>query len=422
MQNMNRRDFVAQSAAGFALAGLSSTVAPPLTLGEEKSNAGLVKAIQREVIFKGRETGKSWFHPRPCKVPGSGAATGSGEILMTLQTIGGSDYFGPVHWTSTRDLGHTWTEPAPIPALGRLPLAGGVEEGVCDVVPEFHAKTGTVLAIGHTVNYKGGRFYTDQPPRWPIYVVRSRDGEWGERKKLVWDDPRNSQIYSCGCSQRVTLDSGELLIPLTYGAKERKDRQVTSVRATFDGRELKIVEVGSELTNPVGRGLLEPSLVHWKGRFFLTIRAEDNHGYAATSADGLKWSEKSPWTWDNGEPLTMSTTQQHWLPHSSGLFLVYTRKDDQNTGVMRWRAPLFMAQVDPDSLRLVRDTERVALPLLGDGVKDGKKVPYGGNFHTVIASGDESWITDCETFPSNGYRGNTLLARVRWSKPNELAI
>jgi hypothetical protein len=38
--------------------------------------------------------------------------------------------------------------------------------------------------------------------------------------------------------------------------------------------------------------------------------------------------------------------------------------------VFRWRAPLWLAQVDVATLRLVRATERVVLPLVGDGVRD----------------------------------------------------
>ena len=77
---------------------------------------------------------------------------------------------------------------------------------------------------------------------------------------------------------------------------------------------------------------------------------------------------------------TMSTTQQHWLTHSEALFLVYTRKDPTNANVTRWRAPLWVAQVDPKTLRLIRATERVVLPLVGDGVNNADHVPMMGNF------------------------------------------
>ena len=95
---------------------------------------------------------------------------------------------------------------------------------------------------------------------------------------------------------------------------------------------------GNRLHLAAGRDLLEPSLATLAGRYYMAIRAEDNHGYVTSSADGLKWHEMQPWRWDDGEPVTMSTTQQRWLPHSNRLLPVYTRKAPENTSLMRWRA------------------------------------------------------------------------------------
>jgi hypothetical protein len=175
--------------------------------------------------------------------------------------------------------------------------------------------------------------------------------------------------------------------------------------------------VGSELVNTSGRGLLEPSLASLDGRFYLTIRAEDGRGYVSASDDGLRWEPQRAWCWDDGEPLVMSTTQQHWLPHAGRLCLVYTRKAEENVNVMRWRAPLFMAEVDRATLRLIRASERVVLPLIGDGINDPTHVARMGNFHTVSATPDESWVTEGEILPADGWRGDTLLARIRWSRP-----
>jgi hypothetical protein len=88
---------------------------------------------------------------------------------------------------------------------------------------------------------------------------------------------------------------------------------------------------------------------------------------------------------------------------------------------MRWRAPLYIAQVDRGNLRLIRATERVVLPLIGDGIGDPKHVAGMGNFHTIAAAPGESWVTVGEKFPGNGWRGDTLLARIRWGRPNRLA-
>ena len=129
----------------------------------------------------------------------------------------------------------------------------------------------------------------------------------------------------------------------------------------------------------------------------------------------------SSWKWNDGEPLMMSTTQQHWLTHSDGLYLAYTRKAEENVNVMRWRAPLYMAQVDPTTLRLVRSTERVVFPLIGDGINDPTNVAHYGNFHVTNISQQETWITCGEVIPAN-FRGDLLIARLKWRLPNRLPI
>ncbi len=373
----------------------------------------MVKGIERSILWNGRAGGTTWFHPRACMIPGKGTPT----AFMTLQSITGSDVFGHVHWSVSTDLGKRWSDPVKVAALGRHPARNGLQEGVCDVVPEYHPPTKTVLAMGHNVYYnKRGTLARPQLERYPVYVVRTPDGAFSAARKLEWDDPRATAIYSCGCAQRITLDDGDVLVPLTFGAKGVGPRSVTSVRCTFDGKTLTIKQVGNELAGSVKRGLLEPSLARLDGRYYMTIRAEDGRGYVTSSADGLHWNAKRPWCWDDGEPLTMSTTQQRWLPHRKALFLVYTRKAKENVNVFRWRAPLYLARVDTEKFCLVRSTERVVLPLIGDGVNNAKHVARMGNFHTVAATPQESWVTVGECLPNDGWRGDLLLARVRWTE------
>ncbi|MCX6902002.1 MAG: exo-alpha-sialidase, partial [Verrucomicrobia bacterium] len=357
----SRRSFLHRTAG--AAAGLTLLHDASHLVSAEASDS-LIASIEKVVLRHGRDgSGPAWFHPRACMVPGPSGPT----AFMTLQTISGSDYFGPVHWMTSNNLGKLWTEPQPVPPLGRVKQSNGVEEGVCDVVPEWHPRTSTVLALGHNVFYSGPKFSADQPPRWPVYAVW-REGQWGPRRKLEWDDPRGACIYSNNCGQRVVLPNGDILLAFSYATARTKPRSVSGVICSLDGETLAVKQVGPTISHNQGRGLLEPSLVRFGGRFLLTLRAEDNRGYVCASNDGLDWTPKQPWTWDNGEPLVMSTTQQHWLVHSEAVFLVYTRKDPSNVNVPRWRAPLWMAQVDPQTLRLLRATERIVLPLVGDGV------------------------------------------------------
>ncbi len=387
---------------------------------EEKYAHDLIESISEQTLRKGA-AGHTWFHPRPCMLPWEKQPT----AFMTMQPIMGSDHFGHVHWSESNDLAKTWSEPKPIPSMGHQQIADDTIEAVCDVVPEPHPRTKTVLALGHNVFYRtdGGtsskRFFREQPPRRPVYCVRNANGKWSPRKTLLWDDPRGAAIYTNNCGQRVTLPGGDILLAFTFGDGRRTDRAVVGVRCSFDGQTLKVLEVGPELRNAVGRGLLEPSMTQHGGKFFLTIRAEDNRGYVASSDDGLHWSDKQPWMWEDGEPLNLSTTQQHWLSHSAGLYLAYTRKAAHNINVIRWRAPIYVAAVNLKTMRLVRDSERVALPLVGDGVNKPNQVPLMGNFQTLAATPQESWITVGQWRPRGGITGDVLLSRIRWRRPNE---
>ena len=110
------------------------------------AEAPLIQSIEKVVLPAPAVKGGTWFHPRACMA--------GKTAFMTLQTIKGSDYFGPVHWTTSEDLGKTWSEFQPAPPLGWVPSAEDGNEGVCDVTPEFHPATGSVLAFGHNVFYK----------------------------------------------------------------------------------------------------------------------------------------------------------------------------------------------------------------------------------------------------------------------------
>jgi hypothetical protein len=411
-----RRAFLRATAgmtASWALAGIAAG-----TGVEQKPKPGkMVKEIKRSVLWNGRAGGTTWFHPRACSVPTKGTPL----VFMTLQSITGSDMFGHVHWSASKDLGKTWTDPQRIAALGRHPARNDLTEGVCDVVPEYHARTNTILAMGHNVYYDAsGKLARPQLERYPMYVVRTADGRFSSATRLQWDDPRGSAIYTCGCAQRITLANGDLLIPLSFGPQGKTARSVGSVLCSFNGRTVTIQQCSNELTHNVKRGLLEPTLAQFQGKIYMTIRAEDERGYVTSSADGLNWDTQQPWCWDNGEPLTLSTTQQRWLPHSDALYLVYTRRAEENTNVFRWRAPLYMAQVDTTRLCLIRSTEQVVLALIGDGVNAAQHVARMGNFHTMAVTPQESWVTVGECLPHDGWRGDVLMACIRWSCPNTL--
>ena len=195
----------------------------------------------------------------------------------------------------------------------------------------------------------------------------------------------------------------------------------TVIRASYDGETLRYLEHGDELSVPEPRGLYEASLTEYQGRFFLTLR-NDVRAYVATGTDGLRFSKPVPWVFDDGLELGVNNTQQHWVTPSGGLFLTYTRRGADNDEIVRHRAPIFMAQVDPVRLCVIRSTERVLVPKLGAQL---------GNFGTVNVTPDESWVVtsecmlgnaanpmDLEITEKRGGNNRLYIARIRWDALN----
>jgi len=189
---------------------------------------------------------------------------------------------------------------------------------------------------------------------------------------------------NAGNTQRVDLPDGDILLPVRY-QRHPESYNYTSVvvRCGFDGETLTYKKHGSELNIPQDRGLYEPSLTEFGGRFFLTLRA-DHSAFVTSGTDGIHFDPIQEWKFDDGEPLGNYNTQQHWVTVGGGLFLIYTRKGADNDHVFRHRAPLFIGQVNPKTLRVMRATERVVLP---------ENHATLGNSGVCRISDKESWIT-----------------------------
>jgi hypothetical protein len=356
---------------------------------------------------------------------------------MTCQKITGSDVFHRVHYSLSTDNGKSWSEPAPISSFGHKDLGNNLVEGVCDVVPEYHQKTDTVLAIAHNVFYNkmerkvnGNSLYLTKPnsDRHPVYSIRNSDGSWSKRKTLDFKIADKSGMYTAGSAQRVTLENGDIIIPisLTSDQKATKNaRMICSCLCSYDGEELKIKEHGNTLRFDCGRGLLEPSIIKYNGMYYMTIRTEDNRAYLSFSEDGLQWQGLYPWNWDNGEQLITSTTQQHWLEINNELWLVYTRKSKDNEHIMRWRAPLYMAKVSFNNKSgmpfdknknipcLIRNSEKTIIPIRASE-NDTTNAARMGNFDVRSLNENEALLTVGECLIEAGvFIGDTIIAKIK---------
>lgn len=359
-----------------------------------------------------------WVHARAGAIPaGCPANPGANPlVVMTMQKLllTGSDVFYALHSLSTADLAQTWTAPRLQPVFERQTMGDDIEMTVCDFWPTWHAASGKLLGTGHTVWYQNNRVMTVRERHTAYAVYDPAAQSWLPWKKLQMPDEPRFANAGAGCTQRVDLPNGDILLPVYFKRPEDKLSSATVVRCRFDGETLDYVEHGDELSVDVPRGFGEPSLARFGGRYFLTLR-NDEKGYVTSGLDGLRFDRPQPWTFDDGTELGNYNTQQHWIVHSDGLFLVYTRRGANNDHVFRHRAPLFIAQVDPERLCVLRATERVLVPERGARL---------GNFGVTSVSPEETWVTAAEWMQPQGVEkhgsdNRVWVAKIQWAKPNQ---
>lgn len=346
--------------------------------------------IELTTATRGFDGTQCWVHARAGAIPGVGESPPL--VVMTLQklALSGSDVFYALNEMRTDDLGKTWTNPQRHDSFARRPFQfdgkDDLEITVCDFWPKWHAASGKLLGTGHTVVYEDNRVMKTRPrgTAWAIYDPSSRS--WSPWKELEMPDDPKFENAGAGCVQRVDLENGDILLPVYFKALSAPRYSVTVVRCSFDGENLKYIEHGNEMSVDVKRGLYEPSLAQWSGKFFLTLR-NDDHGYVAVSEDGLTYSEPKQWTFDDGSDLGNYNTQQHWVVHEDALFLVYTRRGADNDHVFRHRGPLFIARIDPEKLHVIRESEQILVPEYGARL---------GNFGVTEVSPEETWVTVTE--------------------------
>lgn len=357
-----------------------------------------------------------WFHPRAVSIPGKGA-DGNPAVLITLQKhLQVSDFYSGLYELRSNDLGKTWTGPVEIPELAWREGPKDSILAVCDVTPGYHPASGKVLAIGAQLYYlpDGSLLEGIERSDQTAYALFDpQSGKWSGWNVLKMPGDPKFNFSRNACAQWLVEADGSLLLPLYFGANAQEDFSVTVARCSFDGATLAYVAHGTEMKVSGGRGLCEPSLVRFKDRYYLTLR-NDARGYVTSGTDGIHFDPIIPWEFDDGAELGSYNTQQHWLVHTDGLFLVYTRKGANNDHVFRHRAPLFIARVNPATLKVMRATERMLIPERGATL---------GNFGAAPVTENESWVTVNEgiwddSIRARGAKGALYVARVKWATPN----
>lgn len=356
-----------------------------------------------------------------CYTHARGGIFPDGFAVITTQPLrlSGCDIFYGMEMLTSADAGRTWSPIVKSATLTRRKLADGSEQTLSDATPMYHRATGKMLLVGHEVLYIDDEIMPPPRPRhtlWSVFDRAKRD--WAPFRQI--DMPDNEKFFACGCGcgQYTELANGDLLIPVYFNSrKEGMDPQgrcshVMVMRCTFDGTEIHLVEYGNSITVAEPRGLGEPSIVPFAGKYFLALR-NDVRGYVAASDDGLTIGDPVPLMFDDGKEVGNYNTQQHWLTCGGKLYMVYTRRGANNDHVFRHRAPLFIAEFDPGSMRLRRDTEAIAVPERGARL---------GNFGCVQVSENEAWVVASEWMQTNPPNPRDWRVCMKYGSDNSIFI
>ena len=374
--------------------------------------------VELQTIFKHDDGKFLWFHPRVAAIPGVGQEH-TPAVIMTLQKhLRVDDHFSGLHVMRTDDLGRVWSEPELKSELDWV-REGNIDVAVVDVTPGWHSRHSKLIAVGAQVRYNQmGQQLEDIPLayRTAYTVFDPKTRCWTEWRRLEIPKDKNFSFALSACAQWLVEPDGSVLLPFYHGKNARTPWSATVVRCQLDGDCLQYQQHGTMLPLSTGRGFAEPSMTRFQDRYFLTIRS-NSKAYVTVSDDGLNYQRPRPWTFDDGQELGSYNTQQHWLTHSDGLFLCYTRQGAKNDHILRHRAPLFIAQVDPQRLQVIRSSERILVPERGAGL---------GNFGAATINEKESWVTVGEFVYNDesrqrGADGSVFVARVIWSQPNRLS-
>jgi len=397
INKFSRREFVKKN----SLFGLSTLMPFGLNasiytkVSGNTNNPSKIDRITNEIILHGRKNNQAWFEPAVGVIPGDESKLPQVFVRATLLT---GDDIGPQFFLKSNDLGKTWSNPVLCQNWFKVPFENEVFEE-----PWFgffyHSLTQKFIALGFThfvqdagkydnsIHKNETHYYASDLKSSIVFSlwdpVKVDFTPW---KRMRLPEDLYLGIYQNG--QFHEMDNGTILIPGYYFGNpnsktvQNKYSSITVLRCRFNGRDLQFIENGSIHTIEQNRGLHEPSVVYFKGKYYLTIR-NDLRGYVTYSEDGLQYQDPIVWRFDDGEELGNYNTQQKWLKHNDTLYLVYNRKSELNNGVFRSRAPLFIAEVDTDKLVVQRKTERIVFPEKGARM---------GNFNVANVQDKESWI------------------------------
>ena len=281
-----------------------------------------------------------WFQARSAYIPGESPVC----VTMNQTRHRFTHDYCDVYQSISRDDGTTWSAPAAVASLRRVETADGYAVAGSDFWTQWHARSGMILSSGVSFYFAGGRHEHHLRHRVAYAVMDPQTETWGPLRELELPERDHASqpmlAQSAGCSQRVDLPDGDVLLPIVYMPSSDLDENEDTfdfsdervlynsivARCGFDGQTLTYKEHGTEhsisrdhsrrLAARRGvefsaRGLCEPSLATFDGAFFLTMRS-DHSAFVTKSVDGIHFEEV------RGGPSTTAKSSAATAPSSTG--------------------------------------------------------------------------------------------------------
>jgi len=198
----------------------------------------------------------------------------------------------------------------------------------------------------------------------------------------VWIGTNSIFLGDLGCIPIATR-SGHILVPaqITVAGPDGKlwnpmggytYTEVLVLRGTWgSGQRLRWKASARVAGDPkrTTRGVIEPTLAEFRdGRILMVMRGSNGgkadpsfklpsyRWFSVSRDDGKTWSTPEPWTYDDGQPFFSPSAMSTLLKHSSGRCFWIGNLTEENCqgNLPRW--PVVIGEVNPKSLKLVRDS------------------------------------------------------------------
>ena len=334
--------------------------------------------IKRHIASCGYDRTHCWVNPV--------ALPGDENIIIITQKlfINAIDCFSDISLLRSSDGGQHWSNPEAIAALADTTCADNSRKAFMTSVLH-RCRNGKILVIVTTFNYtpQNRRDRLD-PQRVKYLYFDPADNSWSPMRELDLHTPADADVLAVNA--QLTVYGDDFLLPYCVRMPSSKFYSgVARISSSADG-SLSATEFSELLTSSDGRGFLEPSLCCFDGKYYLSLR-NDLSGYVCCSADWKHFPEPEKWCFSNLTWLGNCNTMNRLLSIGGKLYLVYTRKGLNNDHVFRNRAPLMIAQVDPEKLSVLPESEQILVP------EHGARL---GNFTAVSIDRNRAYISVAE--------------------------